>query len=175
MTAGPLHAALFVLLAAAVAAASTTVAVRRGNAIAADPAVASVANLMTGMIVPASDAIFAAAWHETTAAGSVEHGPSTGEEWQAIERNAGLLLEAAELLRVPGRDATHDRLVALDRERWTAYALALRDGAIWTRDAARARSIPRLLAAGGDISFACERCHLDFRLPQSRRPDHSPR
>lgn len=123
---------------------------------------------MRGVITPASDAIFMAAAFEVTAAGAIERGPETAAQWRSVERSAALLGEAAELLLVEGRDVSHSRLVALDRQRWSAYALALRESATWARDAARARSTSRLLATGGDISFACERCHLDFRFPASR-------
>ena len=85
-------------------------------------------------------------------------------------RSAAVLAEAAGLLMTPARPSRHQRLIDLDRERWLAYAGALRDGARWAAEASRLRSTPRLLAAGGDISFACERCHLDFRHPEARRP-----
>jgi hypothetical protein len=126
---------------------------------------------------------------ETTANGVKEQQPRTGQEWQAVRRHALVLIEAARLLGAPGRAVAkpgkplEDAHVAgissgpdiqthIDATAplFKARAAELKDSAQAALAAIDARDPARLLAAGGKIDQACERCHMVYWYPNTAQP-----
>src|ERR1700754_4042872 len=64
---------------------------------------ATVQDLMAGIIDPSSKIVFKAVSSEETANGVVETAPKNDEEWAVVRRNAVLMVEGANLLLTPGR------------------------------------------------------------------------
>jgi hypothetical protein len=126
---------------------------------------------------PSANALFASVGVTVGAAGAVEHAPATEQEWLTLRVHALTLAEAANLLLIPGRPVVEredprqhlQRMVWRDPERWNEYVRALAEAAAWTLEAIDARNAIRLHSHGGDISLACERCHLQYRYPDAAR------
>ena len=101
--------------------------------------------------------------------------PKTDEDWSALRRSGVQLLEATNLLRIPGRlvarpgeksenprielqPETIQRMIAEDPEGWSRLVDRLHDAAV----PALRRSTPRrqrAVDAGEHMEHACEACH----------------
>lgn len=150
---------------------------------------ASIQDLMASIVDPSADALWESVSSETTAKGIEEHQPHTDAEWQSVRNDAVTLQEAGDLLTIPGRAVTHagkktedhhvagvsnpDQVkAAIDASRpgFNAAARALQDAAAEAIVAVDAKDPVRLLAAGGKIDQACERCHSVYWYPNAREP-----
>jgi hypothetical protein len=149
----------------------------------------SIQDIMVAIVDPSADALWESVSSETTKAGIEEKQPRTDAEWLAVRSHAIALLEAGNLLIIEGRDVTHGakktedahvpgilppqdiaRAIAADRPAFAARARELQDAAGQALSAIKARDPARLMAAGGAIDQACERCHLAYWYPNSTRP-----
>jgi hypothetical protein len=113
--------------------------------------VATVKQVMQGMIMPASSAIWDSVATIVSAAGVEEKMPRTDEEWAAVGTSAAMLVEAANLL-VEG-----DR--AVDQGDWLKMARAMAESGRKALAAAEARSTDGILAVGEEINTTCDACH----------------
>src|SRR5204862_3621174 len=108
---------------------------------------ATIKDIMDALIDPGADYIWDAVATTVTAKGSVEKYPRTDEEWQEVRRRAIHLMEASNLLLIPGRHVARpgekaqdprvelppDRIEALindDRAGFTKLAHGLYDSAL---------------------------------------------
>lgn len=151
--------------------------------------VASIIDLMAGLIDPAADFLWESVATISTTEGTVEHQPRTDEEWLAVRVRALQLAEGANLLMTPGRRVAHEgqhledegtegnltqeeAQVAIDanRDTFIAYAAALRDTAVRAIEAIDTRNLDLYLEVGGHIDDACEQCHLKFWYPGATPP-----
>jgi cytochrome c556 len=115
---------------------------------AALESVATVRQLMLGLVVPASDSVF-----------QVEGNASAeAAEWEKIQASAAMLAEAAKLLLEPSR--------SVGAEDWTQYSRDLHESAQSALAAARALDTEKVLEAGDRIYAACEGCHAKY-LPSA--------
>ncbi|HTE42216.1 MAG TPA: hypothetical protein VK629_15425 [Steroidobacteraceae bacterium] len=103
--------------------------------------VATVKQVMKGIVEPASNALFAAAGEA----------PKDDAGWQAVEYNALAVVESANLLMMDGR--------AIDQGEWMKHATAMMDKAMVAVDAARAKDAAKLGETGDALYSACEDCH----------------
>jgi len=147
----------------------------------------SVKELMEHMIDPIADNIFDAVWWDNTAAGVVEHRPTTDEDWEKVKVGAVTIAEGIELLKVP-RPWTppgdvNDSLgphppelsptqiqAKLDKDPvlWTAKIQALRNVSLEVLEIVKKKDANALWQAGGDLDEACEGCHLEYWYPGDR-------
>lgn len=116
--------------------------------------VASVQQLMQGVIDPASAFLWNAVHTEATEKGVQEFVPKTDEEWAALWNSALVIAESGNLLMMGRR--------ARDRDGWMAVARALSDGGVLAMKAARAKSVNGILEAGEEIRAACQSCHRQY-------------
>ncbi|HTY94933.1 MAG TPA: hypothetical protein VMC02_13645 [Steroidobacteraceae bacterium] len=146
---------------------------------------ATIRELMSAEIDPAADALWNSVTQSLSAAGEKDRQPRTAEEWEAVRHSAIVLIEATNLLVMPGRhiapadtqpapgelspDAAQRRLDS-HRDEFTAFALALRAVTRKALAAIDARDAPRLFDAGAEIEEACEACHLVYWYPPDVRP-----
>jgi hypothetical protein len=124
-----------------------------GGASGAAPvhAVASVKQLMAGLIDPAADAVWGSVGTIITAAGTEERRPRTDKEWEEV-RNAALhLTEGGNLLMLGDRAKDHDAWWRMSRALVDAGAVALK--------AAEEKNVQALFDAGEGITIACDTCH----------------
>jgi hypothetical protein len=148
--------------------------------------VATVQDLMAGIIDPASKVVFKAVSSEETANGIVETAPKNDAEWGVVRKNALMMVEGANLLLMPGRHIappaaahTHNEgelapaeievRVAKDRAAWNRFAAAFRDAALVSLKAAESRKTQEFGPAGEAVDNACENCHLRFWYPDQEQ------
>jgi hypothetical protein len=107
--------------------------------------VASVMQIMSAMMIPASEAVFDAAADP----------PKNDEAWKKTEYNALILAEAANLLMLPGR--------AKDNGEWMAAARNLRDAAELAYKAAAAKNAESFTDISNNKLYPiCEGCHKTY-------------
>ncbi len=147
---------------------------------------ASIQDLMVSIVDPSASALWESVSSETTAAGTRENAPQTDAEWLAVRNRAVALQEAGNLLMMEGRAVTHGgkatedahvagvsspqqvrQAIDANRARFNGYARELHDVGSEAVAAVDARSPARLLAAGGKLDQACERCHSVFWYPNA--------
>lgn len=174
-----------------VAAITAMLAVGAGGAIAATTAstlaprpVASLHDLMSGLVDPAADALWNAVATISTKDGTEHRRPRTDAEWTALRREALLLAEAANLLAIDGRAVVlpGEKIdgagapgarsaeeiaasIASDRARFAAFARVLQQSVAPALAAIDRRDADALFDSGGAIDEACEACHQAFWYP----------
>jgi hypothetical protein len=172
---------------AALAVASIVAACR--PAVAPPTPVQSIQELMATVVDPSADAVWEAVSTEVTAAGIIERAPVSAEEWQAVRRNAAALADAARLLEAEHRpvapagkvlEDAHvagilkaeeiEARIAATGPQFKERAQELGKFAQEALAAIDARDTARLVAAGGRIDQACERCHSVYWYPNAAQP-----
>lgn len=147
---------------------------------------ASVQELMRDEVDASADAVWDAVSTNTTAEGVIEKRPRSEDEWNALRRHAVVLLEATNLLVLPGRHvatkefasdgpgvfSSHEIAVELGRrpQEFAAFALGLRAAGRRVLGAIDARDIDGLLREGAAMDNACEACHRSFWYPREVVP-----
>jgi hypothetical protein len=127
-----------------------------GKAPAAAP-VASVKQLMQGIVIPASAVIYNAVSTTVTEKGTEEVFPRNDQEWENVGSNALALIEAANLLKVDGR--------AKDADDWMRMSDAMATGARQSFEATQKKDIEALLASGETLNNSCDGCHRRYEAP----------
>jgi hypothetical protein len=152
---------------------------------------ATVREVMESIVDPAADSIWGAVEIVATLEGTVEKQPRTDDEWQALRRHAVTLMEAGNLLLIPGRkvarpgekagdqrvDLHPDEIearIAQDPSVWTSHARALQVAATETLTAIDARSVKALIDSGEQLDQACETCHQTYWYRPSPQPVTDP-
>jgi hypothetical protein len=141
----------------------------------------TIKDLMDGMVDPAADTIWNSVATTITTKGKVEKAPHTDEEWAMVRGNAIQLLEASNLLQIPGRHVAKpgqrneqgielqpeqiETLINQDRQAWITLAHGLHDAATQAVNAADAKDAAKVLESGEQIDNACERCHEKYWYP----------
>jgi hypothetical protein len=143
-------------------------------------------DLMDSEIDPAADYIWGSVGTIITAAGVEERQPRTDEEWKELRRKAITLVEAANLLLIPGRhvaskefssagpgvlsSAEIERKLVADPLSFDAFALGLREVALKELLAIDHRDVAAMSAAGEVLDEACEACHVANWYPHEIIP-----
>jgi hypothetical protein len=150
---------------------------------------ATIQDLMDGIIDPSADVLWDSVAYIATTKGIEDRQPRTDDEWKTVRNSAITLIEAANLLSMPGRsvaaarapadappglgelshaeiqqriDATHDGFTQLARN--------LQDAGLKALAAIAAKNAQGLMDAGGTIDEACEACHVTYWYPNQNRP-----
>jgi hypothetical protein len=149
---------------------------------------ATVKDIMDALVDPGSDYIWDSVETVVSAKGTEEKAPHTDEDWKQVRNHAIMLLEATNLLQIPGRhvakagEKAEDPKVELspeqieesinkDRASWIKYAHGLHDATMEAFKAIEAKDAEGLLNAGDGIDNACEKCHLQYWYPNEKRPE----
>ena len=143
---------------------------------------ATIKDIMDSMVDPSADYIWDAVASTVTAKGVEEKYPRTEEEWKEVRRRAVQVMEASNLLLIPGRRVARpgeqsdprielppERIEALineDRAAFTKMVHALYDSVVPALRAIDARNKDALLDAGDAIDQACENCHMKYWYPK---------
>jgi hypothetical protein len=149
-------------------------------------AIASLQDLMDSEIDPAADFIWGSVGTVITATGVEERQPHTAEEWQEVRRKIVGLIEATNLLIMPGRrvadgelpsagpgvlsSAEIERKLADNRMDFNGFALALRQVAVQELAAVDRKDAAALSQAGEAMDGACEACHVANWYPHEIIP-----
>jgi hypothetical protein len=116
--------------------------------------VASVGQIMNGLTVPASDAIFRAVATVMSSDGIRQTAPKDPQEWQAVENSAAVLVESGNLLMIA-------RLTR-DHEDWIEMTQAFMEAGKAAMKAAHDKDAEALRSSFDELSLTCERCHLRY-------------
>jgi hypothetical protein len=116
---------------------------------------ASIKQIMNGIVQPNATVIYDAVGSVSTAAGVVETAPRNDKEWENVANSAAAVLESGNLLLVPGRAIDNEAWARLTREFMTQAQLAL--------TAAAARKPDDVFTAGGDLNVTCDQCHERYQ------------
>lgn len=152
---------------------------------------ATIKDIMDALVDPGSDYIWDSVETVVSAKGTEEKAPHTDEDWKQVRNHAIMLIEATNLLQIPGRhvaksgEKADDPKVELspeqieeninkDRESWIKYAHGLHDATMEAFKAIEAKDSEGLLNAGDGIDNACEKCHLQYWYPNEARPQEAP-
>jgi cytochrome c556 len=142
----------------------------------------SIEEIMESIVMPSAQAVWDAVAVDVTEKGTIEKKPQTEEDWEKLRWEAVTLVEATNLLIVPGRRAAHpgaksenpgaelepeqiQDLLSKQRPAFIAHAHVLHEAAMEALRAIDARNIDGISDAGGTIDAACESCHLQFWYP----------
>jgi hypothetical protein len=114
--------------------------------------VGTMSDLMVQIIYPASDALF---YIESRT-------PRTDSEWTALEGQALMLAESANLLMLPGR--------ARDRKQWIIDAKLMLDAGADALAAVKQRDVDGIVALSDRLLESCTQCHKNYRPNYGRTP-----
>jgi hypothetical protein len=143
----------------------------------------SIREIMGAMVMPSADVLWTAVSTSVNATGVEEKAPHTDQEWNSVRASAITMIEASDLILIPGRhvaspgSANKEPSVNLDPDRiakvisedpdsWTKFAHAMHDSVLPALKAIDARNPMALSDAGAGIDQACENCHLKFFYPR---------
>jgi len=141
----------------------------------------TIRDLMDGMVDPAADTIWNSVSTTITKKGTEEKAPHTEEEWSTVRHSAIALLEASNLVQIPGRHVAMpgqkneqgielqpeqiETLINQDRQAWITLAHGLHDAATQALQAADSKDPTKVLESGDAIDNACEHCHQRYWYP----------
>jgi hypothetical protein len=131
---------------------------RAAPAEAAAPTIASVASvkqLMDGIVQPSATVVFDSVGTIVDATGIHEKLPTTDAEWAAVSASAAAIVESANLLLMGDR--------AVDRDEWVKMARAMADAGLQVLEATDARNAEGVLAAGEPLNASCDACHQRYQ------------
>jgi hypothetical protein len=131
---------------------------------------ANLAQLMRGILYPSSNVIFFAQ-NENPADVHPDKDPSLAVnplassygQWQAVENSALALVEAADLLTIPGRKCANGRAVPVNNADWPKLVQGLREAGMTAYKAAQSKNQDNILMAADVMTTACSNCHDKYR------------
>ena len=193
----PINRAPRILLAASTALAASLVATACQTAAPPAPAgptympTSTIKELMLSVIDPSADVVWLSVMAVMNEKGLIETKPITDEDWLKVRHGAVTLMEAANLLMVPGRRVAKpgeksetpgvelepeemDALIAKNRPAWEARAKALHDIVEKVIVAIDAKDSDKVFELGEQIEVACESCHKQYWYPNEVIPSLPP-
>lgn len=185
-----------ILVGCAALAASACQSQPAAPAASAEPAVvqptytttATIKDIMLHVVDPAGDLVWDSVSTTIDKGGLHETIPKTDEDWFKVRTGVITLIEASNLLMVPGRSmakagekseapgvelepAEMEALVNKDRPGWNERAKALHDISLKILDVVEKKDVPALFEIGEDLDKACENCHRAYWYPNEQIPD----
>ena len=140
---------------------------------------------MDQQVDPSADALWDAVAYIATLSGTEDRQPRTDAQWSAVRLHAVTLIEAMNLLRLPGRRVNDGKSAAgpgelsgveiqqridASPENFARFAGLLQAAGLRALAAIDARDAQGLMDAGGVIDEACEACHVTYWYPNQHRP-----
>ena len=139
----------------------------------------TVKDIMDAVIDPSADALWDSVEVIATLQGTERKAPNTENDWKALRRHAVSLVEASNLLLIPGRHIARpgekaedarvelqpediEALLAKDPAAWALRAHWLHDAATQSLKAVDARDATALMNAGETLDTSCENCHRNY-------------
>jgi hypothetical protein len=118
--------------------------------------VANSKQVMLWILDPAADVLWDNAGTIITAEGRAELAPTTDEGWDKVRDHGAIVVEAGNLLMMPGRSRGPD---------WNGHVRDMQSAAKKAIAAAEARDAEALFDAGGEVYVVCRSCHEQFWVP----------
>jgi hypothetical protein len=147
---------------------------------------ATIKDIMDSMVNPSGEFVFDSVYLISDEHGIREKAPQTDADWEAVRQHLVVLLEAPNLLVMPGRkvappDVTSQnpgielepaqiqQLIDGDRLAFIRRARGLQDAAAVAMKAADAKNKDALFQAEDGVDKACENCHIHYWYPNDKR------
>ena len=140
----------FVIASARTARAATPVA----EALVTTP-VASIKQIMNGIVMPDAFVIYEAVGTKSSAAGVEEIAPQNDEEWAKVAYAAAAIVESGNLLLMGNRVVDKGDWIKMTHDFMEQGKLALK--------AAEAKDKEGIVSAGGDLNTTCDNCHAKYQ------------
>jgi hypothetical protein len=148
----------------------------------------TVKDIMLHIIDPAGDMVWDSVSTVIDKGGIHETIPVSDEDWNKVRNGVITLIEASNLLMIPGRPmarpgeksvapgvelepAEMEELVRKDIPGWQMRAKALHDISLEVLKVVDAKDAQKLFDIGEDIDKACENCHRQYWYPNEVIPD----
>jgi cytochrome c553 len=147
----------------------------------------TIKDLMDSIVDPSADVVWGAVGTVVDQDGAHDTFPKTQEEWLSVRRAAIRIVEGANLLMMPGRDAAPPgskseapgveleppeitALIRKNRASFDAFARSLQAVGAEAVRASDAQDTASLLEIGGRMQDVCENCHQVFWYPGAKQP-----
>jgi hypothetical protein len=147
----------------------------------------SIKDLMDSIIDPSADVLWGAVGTVVDQDGVHDSFPKTQEEWLDVRRAAVRIIEGANLLMMPGREAAPAgaksdvpgvelepaeiaALIRKKRKNFNAFAKALQALGLEALRASDAKNAAPLIDIGSRMQDVCESCHKTFWYPNEKQP-----
>ncbi len=114
----------------------------------------NVQQVMNLVLEPASDILWDSAGWVMDAAGYEDLYPTTDEGWEYVRAQAAVVIEAGNMLALPGR--------AEDADAWMIYSQGLSEAGILAMEAASAQNEEDFFQAGAQLYSVCTACHQAY-------------
>ena len=137
--------------------------------------------VMEHIIMPNADLLWGSVETSVSEKGVDEKIPRTKDDWDRVQHYSVTLVEATNLLLMPGRrvaragakaespgDLAPEQIEARIKEdpaMWTMHVHQLHDAALLSVKAVDMKSVDGLLKAGDTLDKACESCHKIYWYP----------
>ena len=148
---------------------------------------ATIKDLMDSIVDPSADVVWNAVSTTATASGDDERVPHSDDEWADVRRGAIRLVEAANLLMVPGRHVARpgeksetpgveleptemEALVNKDKDLWARRVQTFHTASLDLLRAVEAKDAARVFELGDKLDAACESCHRQYWYPNETIP-----
>ena len=147
----------------------------------------TIKEIMMWMVDPAADQVWQAVMTVESAKGTIDTAPRNDEEWNVARRGAITLMEASNLLMMPGRHvgrpgekseapgvelepAEMEANILKDIPEFHKAALGLHEAATHALAAVDAKDSQKLFEVGEEVERACEHCHSRYWYPNEKIP-----
>src|SRR6266508_1368642 len=148
---------------------------------------ATIKDLMQSVVDPNADVVWLSVTTVQSAKGTIDSAPKTDEEWTKVRHGAIALMEAANLLIVPGRHVAKpgeksdtpgvelepsemEVLINKDVPAFRMRAKALHDAGLAAVQAVDNKDAQKVFEVGEQIEQACENCHKQYWYPNEKIP-----
>jgi hypothetical protein len=141
-----------------------------GAANTASPPAATFNQIMRGILFPLGNTVFyaqaddpAAFPRDPTPSASPNSLAGIFGGWQAVENSAVGLVDAAPLLRIPGRQCSNGEVVDVTNADWIRFVDDYRQKSLAAYEAVLTKDQDAIVLASGDLSDSCLACHRVYR------------
>lgn len=117
--------------------------------------VASVKQIMKGIVGPAATVVFDSVSTTVSFKGTEERQPRSDAEWEAVGNSAAALIESGNLLMMGSR--------AVDTGDWLKHAQALIAAGKVALKATQDKNADKLLESGEAVNMSCDACHRTYQ------------
>jgi hypothetical protein len=141
--------------------------------------------VMGHIVMPSADKLWGSVATTVSAKGVEEIVPKTDEDWETVRNYAVTIVEATNLLLIPGRHVAEAGKQAADKSElspaqieekiksdpamWASHVATLHDVAMESIAAIDKKNADALLEAGDHLDKACEDCHLVYWYPNEKQ------
>jgi len=148
---------------------------------------ATIKDLMDSIVDPQADVVWDAVSTTVGSGGITDNAPTSDEEWDQVRHGAITLVEASNLLLVPGRHVARpgeksetpgielepqemEALITKDLQAWNQRVATFHEAALDILHAVEAHDSQRLFEVGDNLDVACEGCHRQYWYPNEEIP-----